>query len=98
MGTLKTGFLALIGLCAGCNGFRQWFDSGVSPPHDVRWAVTGATLDASLQVAKVPVGWRFAADATAAVLVRMTPLFGKNLDSGLMLMTGATFSEILGQP
>lgn len=88
--------LALLGSCLGCTGFRQWYDQDVTPPHDVRWFVTGTALDASLQLAKIPVGYRLAADATAAIVVRVTPLFGKNLDSGFFVMTGATVSEIVG--
>ena len=96
MRAIKLSILALLGSCLGCAGFLDWYDRGTSPPHDVRWFVTGAALDASLQLAKVPVGYRLAADATAAIVVRVTPLFGKNLDSGLFLMSGATFAEILG--
>ena len=96
MRVIKLGILALLGSCLGCAGFLNWYDRNTTPPHDVRWFAAGATLDASLQLAKVPVGYRLAADATAAIVVRVTPLFGRNLDSGFFVLSGATFAEILG--
>lgn len=87
-------FLCLV-FC-GCTSFNRFFDADLGPAHDVRYAVAGATLDATLQVAKVPPLARLAADVTAASVVRLTPWFGKNVDSGFMLVYGASLSEFIG--
>lgn len=87
--------LALILLLTGCTAALEQFDANVTPPHDVRWALTGAALDGTLQVAHVAPLVRAAAVVTVASVVRITPWFHKNLDSGFMVMVGAMASEFV---
>ena len=96
MRPIKLLALWLLASCVGCASFNRAFDANVTPPQDTKWMITGAVFDATLQVTKVKPVIRLAADATAAGLIRLTPWFGKNLDSGVDFMFTVGVSEVIG--
>lgn len=73
-----------------------WADTGVTSSNDALWIPAGAVTDGAMQVAKVPVGIRAAADGTFIFVARFTPWLGKNLDSGFDIGFGDIFSELVG--
>jgi hypothetical protein len=66
---------------------------------DAEFAAIGGTVDAGLQLAKVPMIPRFAIDATAALAIRNVSTFGRSVDSGFMFLIGTfptTFVGVVG--
>ncbi len=72
------------------------FDEHLGPSQDAVYIPADAVLDGSLQLLKTPWWVRFPADGAAAYVIRVTPLFGKHLDSGFDLLYGAALSTIGG--
>lgn len=91
---MRYAFLVL--LLTGCTSALDQFDANVTPPQDIKWTITGAALDGTLQVARASPVVRGMAVVTVASVVRVTPWFHKNLDSGFDVIFGAMLSEFLG--